>query len=82
MRRVSIALSGHWQVNSFKVTRHLCFKKAKICVFLTFWPVIQLINHIYGALGKKGFCRILLMNYRRKCLEDADFCFFFGSIRV
>ncbi len=48
-------------------------KIVRICNFWTFWPVIQLINHlfkiwlqkchctfyIYGALGKRDFCRIL-----------------------
>ncbi len=36
-------------------------KIAKICNCWTFWPVIQLIStfYIYGALGKRAFCRIL-----------------------
>ncbi len=36
-------------------------KIAKISNLWTFWPLIQVINHlyIYGALVKKAFCRNL-----------------------
>ncbi len=42
-------------------------KIAKICDLKTFWPLIQLINHlkchytfyIYGPLCRKAFCQIL-----------------------
>ncbi len=27
-------------------------KNSKICNFWTFWPVIQLINHLYGIITK------------------------------
>ena len=53
---------------------------AKICDLKTFWPLIQLINHLF-KIRQKGFLSdfeklLYQLNYKPECPEVANFCYF------
>ena len=59
-------------------------KIAKICILQTFWPVIQLINHLVKIRKKSFFhtvvgstvCFCPMLHRCKKCSDCADFCYF------